>query len=193
MQNKAVPAKTVRNLYNDICRDFPVGLERISKIAEAMLSLSSRVERHELAELSFPDISAWAAILCSKANPAVPSPPEKDLRDSSRFAARVVAHDMKGFAKTITDAAQRGNKRFFIELGKCLSGEITTEYYDRLDFAIAKIVCANPSIKAKDAVRELEKLRHPRISEENFRMRKKRLRLIEFSRKLSRAAESHKT
>ncbi|HSS15465.1 MAG TPA: hypothetical protein VLQ29_00605 [Candidatus Dormibacteraeota bacterium] len=46
--------------------------------------------------------------------------------------------------------------------------------YDKLDADIS----GNPSIKAKDAVRELVRLNHPLITEENFRMRKNRLKAL---------------
>jgi len=80
-------------------------------------------------------------------------------------------------------------------LGKCLLGQTNIEYYDQLDFAIATLVCANPSVKAKDAVRELQKrgwLISRKDAESVFRMRKKRLRLTEFTRRFSRDTNRRK-
>jgi hypothetical protein len=65
-------------------------------------------------------------------------------------------------------------KRFFIELGKCLSGEIKSKA-DEIDTDIAHIIAANSSITAADAVRELE-TRGWHITQEAFRMRKQRLK-----------------
>src|SRR5262249_3036363 len=73
-------------------------------------------------------------------------------------------------------------------LGKCLSRDMKSGY-DKLDADIAAILSHNPSIKAKDAVRELARLNHPHISEENFRMRKKRLKA--FARAVHKRREAH--
>jgi hypothetical protein len=92
-----------------------------------------------------------------------------------RRTAKLAAHDLKAYEEEIRLAAATGQRQFFIDLGKCLSREMKSGY-DKLDADIAAILSHNPSIKAKDAVRELVRLNHPRISEENFRMRKKRLK-----------------
>jgi hypothetical protein len=107
-----------------------------------------------------------------------------NTRNRARLAARYAAQDLCGFSSIIARFAESGDRKFFIELGRCLSGEINAEYCDGIDIDIIQLVFANLRIKAKDAVRELHKLGHPCISEENFRMRKKRLRLAQIMRKL---------
>lgn len=94
-----------------------------------------------------------------------------------RRVAKLAADDLRAYQEEIHFAAAIGQKQFFIDLGKSLSGEVKSGY-DRLDADIAAILSRNPSIKAKDAVRELVRLNHPCISEENFRMRKKRLKAL---------------
>ena len=180
--------QTARDVYDKIRRDCPSVPALLSKVAEVKQSLSG-VEQERLLELLLPDLRAWVAIFMSKTDIPVPLTPltrKKHLRESSRLVAKLVAHDLKGRSDVIAQAAKSSDKQFFIELGKCLSGEIAAEYYDRMDFDIAKIVCANPSVKAGDAIRELQRLGHPCISEDNFRMRKKRLKLTEFARSLTR-------
>jgi hypothetical protein len=68
----------------------------------------------------------------------------------------------------------KGDRQFFIDLGKCLSGEIKTEVYSKRDSDIAELIFSKPHLSAKEAVRELSKRDH-RITEENFRVRKMRL------------------
>jgi len=94
-----------------------------------------------------------------------------------RKIAKLAANDLEAYSNVIILAAQTGQKRFFIDLGKCLSGDIKSGY-DKLDYAIAVILSHNPSIKAKAAVRELKERGHPEISEENFRVRKQRLKAL---------------
>jgi hypothetical protein len=73
-------------------------------------------------------------------------------------------------------ATARNDKQFFVDLGKCLSGEIKdSTLFDKRERDIAEIVLFNPQMSAKDAVRELQKRGHRRITEENFRMWKTRL------------------
>jgi len=102
---------------------------------------------------------------------------KKSERLNWRQIAKLAAFDLKAYKAEIFLPAATREKRFFIDLGKCLSGEIKSGF-DKLDVAIASILLQNPSIKAKDAVRELKRRRHPAISEENFRMRKQRLKAL---------------
>jgi hypothetical protein len=67
------------------------------------------------------------------------------------------------------------NKEFFIQLGRCLTGEIDRQLVDKRDIDIAEIVLVHPELSAGDAVRELERRDHRGITEENFRMWKMRL------------------
>jgi len=89
--------------------------------------------------------------------------------------AKLAAQDTKTHADRIRSEAERGNKRFFIELGKCLSGEIKPELCDKIDTQILRILCVDPSIPAKDALRKLRQ-KGWHMTEENFRMRKQRLK-----------------
>jgi hypothetical protein len=105
-----------------------------------------------------------------------------------RRIAKLAAHHMEAYEEEIRLAAATGQRQFFIDFGKCLSRDMKSGY-DRLDADIAVILSDNPSIKASDAVRELLKLNHPRISGENFRMRKKRLKAL--ARGIRESGEAH--
>jgi hypothetical protein len=78
------------------------------------------------------------------------------------------------FWGTSDQVALKGDKQFFIDLGKCLSGEIKTEVYSKLELDIAELVFSKPQLSAKEAVRELSKRGH-KITEEHFRVGKMRL------------------
>lgn len=91
--------------------------------------------------------------------------------------AKLAAGDLQAFAFEIFIAANANQKKFFIDLGKCLSGEMKSGY-DNLDISAALILSHNPVIKAKDAIHELKERGHTEITEENFRMRKHRLKAL---------------
>ncbi len=97
------------------------------------------------------------------------------LQGDSLPEAKLAAQNLKVGADPISMEAKRDNRRFFIELGKCLSGEIKPELFDDMDWDLVRILCINPSTTAKDAVRKLEK-KGWHITEEAFRVRKQRLR-----------------
>lgn len=105
-----------------------------------------------------------------------------------RRIAKLAAGDLKFYEEEIRLAAATGKRQFFIDVGKCLSRDMQSGY-DKLDADIAAVLSENPSIKAKNAVCELVRLKHPRISEENFRMRKKRLKTL--ARAIREAGEAH--
>ena len=77
--------------------------------------------------------------------------------------------------RVIGAQAAMKNKKFFINLGKCLAGEINPQLWDQRDIDMAEIVLFHPELSAGDAVRELERRDHYGITEENFRMWKMRL------------------
>ena len=80
-------------------------------------------------------------------------------------------------------AIEANDKRFFIDFGKCLSGEIKdSTLFDKRDRDLAEIVLFSPQMSAKDAVRELMRRGHCGMSEENFRMWK--MRLLKAKRRL---------
>lgn len=104
------------------------------------------------------------------------------LKDQSliraKLAARIVKEtgDLDFSFWLVLLAIEINDKRFFIDFGKCLSGEIKDPtLFDKRDRDIAEIVLFEPEMSAKDAVRELEKRGHRGITEENFRMWKMRL------------------
>ena len=94
----------------------------------------------------------------------------------SRVIAKFAAADLKGHRWQIVQAANNNDKHFFIDLAKCLTGEIKPELYDKLDHDIAEICCRSPEIRAGFAVAELAARGH-KITVEAFRVRKKRLGL----------------
>ena len=99
------------------------------------------------------------------------------LEDAWGYAwAKFAAQNLKRSAELIHLAAHQDAKKFFIALGKCLSGEIKSTLHDKMDLDIGEILSENPSISGKEAVRELKKRGHSRdLSLENFRVRKQRL------------------
>jgi hypothetical protein len=99
----------------------------------------------------------------------------------SRQGAEIAAHDVKASASLISLSALEGDERFFIYLGKYLSGEMNSTFPDKLDFYVWHILRRNPSIKSPDAVRELKKHGFT-MTEEAFRMRKKRFGFAKFKR-----------
>jgi hypothetical protein len=102
-----------------------------------------------------------------------------DMTDSlpyAKLAAMAFEHpNPELFKHVIEMAAMMKHRRFFVELGKCLSGDIDRDLWDKRDVDIAEIVLSNPRIPAKDAVHELEKRGHSGISVENFRNWKSKL------------------
>jgi hypothetical protein len=95
----------------------------------------------------------------------------------SRVVAKLAARDLKTYRWHIAQAANNNDKHFLIDLGKCLTGEISTDFHDQLDYDIADICCQNRSITSKQALRELAKRGHEGVNEDSFRMRKARLGL----------------
>jgi uncharacterized protein YaeQ len=99
-----------------------------------------------------------------------------DWLAQAKFAATLFKHpDPELFRGALELAITIKHKKFFIDLGKCLSGEIDPQLWDKRDLDIAEIVLSNPRMRAKDAVRELERRGHTGISEENFRNWKSKL------------------
>jgi hypothetical protein len=92
-----------------------------------------------------------------------------------RYLAKLTAHNLKDWKDIIRFAAENNEKKFFVDLGKCLSGEINCTLRDQMEIDIADILHCNPSISAKDAVREMEERRWT-VSEEALRMRKQRMK-----------------
>lgn len=94
----------------------------------------------------------------------------------SRVVAKLAARNLKAYRWHIAQAANNNDKHFLIDLGKCLAREIATDFHDQLDHDIAEIWCSERTITAPAAIAELRK-RGYSVTEEQFRMRKKRLRL----------------
>ena len=90
-----------------------------------------------------------------------------------------VEHDLElynqEFMRVIGFQSLMKNKEFFIQLGKCLTGEIDRQLVDRRQIDIAEIVLFHPELSARDAVRELVRRGHREITEQNFGMWKMRL------------------
>src|SRR5262249_36154461 len=68
--------------------------------------------------------------------------------------AKHAAQNLKAAKNLICMAAEERNQKFFIYLGKCLSGEIKSTHRD-IDHDIAYLINNSAPIKARDAVREL--------------------------------------
>ena len=96
------------------------------------------------------------------------------LRQGMPVGAKIAAHDLKAHSSIILDAAQRNDKKFFIELGKCLSGRSKPEWTSAMSRDVASIFVVKPDIPAKEGVRLLRELGWT-MTEDDFRMWKKRL------------------
>src|SRR5438477_3487193 len=96
--------------------------------------------------------------------------------ESSRFRAKVASENLKAAKPEILQAAEDNDKAFFVDLGKCLSGELDPTIIDQREAYVASLLTRYPSITSKDAIDELARRGFPRITEENFRMLKKRLK-----------------
>jgi hypothetical protein len=104
------------------------------------------------------------------------------LKDDSLIRAKIAANTAKQTGSLcfalgqVLLAIELNDKRFFIDFGKCLSGEIKDPaLFDNRDRDMAEIVLFNPRMSAKQAVLELEKRGHRGITEDNFRNWKMRL------------------
>jgi len=90
-----------------------------------------------------------------------------------------IDHDLKLYKQEVMRVigfqSLTKNKEFFIQLGKCLIGEIDRQLVDKRDIDIAEIVFFHPELSAREAVHELVRRGHREITEENFRMWKMRL------------------
>jgi hypothetical protein len=161
-------------------------LEQYWSVVKAVGSLPPGAEREELLKrLVNHEGLVWSALVEAKL--ASIRSGKKRARD---LFANLASQDLKGLSHIVALRAKIGDKKFFIALGKYLSGELKAGLWDRTDVAIVSIVLANPGITAKDALHELQK-RGLTLSgkdkdiESAFRMRKKRLGLAEFLRYLA--------
>jgi hypothetical protein len=158
----------------------------LDAIANAAIEGASKsMSREQLAKMgedlargmrnAFPLLTLWSAKAGS-------TPLKLELtKGQSRQAAEIAAQDVKANPELISLFALEGDERFFIYLGKYLSGEMVSSFPDSLDRALWRILWYDPSIKSPDAVRELKKQGWT-MTEEAFRMRKKRFGFREFKR-----------
>jgi hypothetical protein len=103
---------------------------------------------------------------------------EDDSLIRAKTAAKVAEQTGSLYSSTglVLLALATNDKRFFIDFGKCLSGDIKdSTLFDKRDVDIAQIVLFNPQMSAREATLELERRGHRGITEENFRMWKMRL------------------
>jgi len=95
----------------------------------------------------------------------------------SRVIAKMAARDLKLYRWHIVQAATNDDKHFIIDLEKCLSGEMSTDFFSKFEYDVADICCNNPTISANAAVQELENRGHQNISPSYFRLLRSRLSL----------------
>jgi hypothetical protein len=93
--------------------------------------------------------------------------------------ARIVAKDLTDWKSKfiILKSAERGDRQFFITLGKILCSEPSPEWVDPMWGDILNVLVRNPLISRKDAVRELEK-RGWKITPETFGVQKQRIKRL---------------
>jgi hypothetical protein len=109
--------------------------------------------------------AAWLLLDSLSATGALNLSPERKLELYRKEVMRVI-----GFQSLMK------NEEFFVQLGKCLTGEIDRQLVDERDIDIGEIVLFHPELSAGDAVSELQRRGHREMTEENFRMWKMRLR-----------------
>jgi hypothetical protein len=106
---------------------------------------------------------------------------------SARAGAKFAAGNLSDWKSKflLLKAAEANNKKFFIDLGKMLSGDLDSTFIYPEEFDIARVLTRYPSISEKDALRELEKLnpKYKQLKLGTFRVKKGRI--------LRRAAAAH--
>jgi hypothetical protein len=112
----------------------------------------------------------------SDAKTFVPLWDAPEARSDRRSRAKLASRNLKAAKGDILMAIEDNDKAFFIDLGKCLSGEIDPILVDQRDYYVLGLLTRYPSITATDAVAQLARVGFPQITEENFRVLKKRLR-----------------
>jgi len=103
---------------------------------------------------------------------------------TSLVYAKIVSRDLKSYAGTLSGFAKSGNKQFFIDLGKCLKGDLKSAQVDRRRCHVASIFCRDPSISIKRALHELRERYGWEMTEDALKMEK--MRLAEFPGKRTR-------
>lgn len=98
------------------------------------------------------------------------------LRES-KVIAKLAARNLKEWRWQIVQAANNGDKHFFIDLGRILSRDASSELYDHLDADIAELFVKNPTMSTRKAMVELVNRGHSEVEEHTVRQRKKRLGL----------------
>jgi hypothetical protein len=87
--------------------------------------------------------------------------------------SELAAEDLQGSKEIIYNAARKGWKEFFIELGKLLEGKRRKpNQWTKLDQDVAFILCFNPKIKSIEAVGLLKNLGHPAMSPLAFKQKR---------------------
>jgi hypothetical protein len=99
-----------------------------------------------------------------------------EIRDDSRFWAKVASKNLKAAKQRILEAIENNDTKFFVDLGKCLSHEIDATLLDQRDAYVAGLLTQYPSITTEDAILQLRRVGFRLITKVNFRMLKKRLK-----------------
>jgi hypothetical protein len=96
----------------------------------------------------------------------------------SKVIAKLAARNLKKWRWQIVQAANNGDKYFFIDLGRILlSRDANSELYNPLDADIAELFVKNPTMSTRKAMVELVDRGHSEVEEHTVRQRKKRLGL----------------
>lgn len=95
----------------------------------------------------------------------------------SKVVAKLAAQNLRGARWQIVQAANNGDKHFFIDLGRILSEEASSELWDRMDADLAELFLNEPMMSSAEAVSELINRGHSEVEENTVRQRKKRLGL----------------
>jgi hypothetical protein len=72
-----------------------------------------------------------------------------ELKKDRRIHAKWASHDLKASKHIILGAAERQDKRFFIDLGKFFAVELDPTASDKMDEYVALLVAFDPLITAK--------------------------------------------
>lgn len=100
---------------------------------------------------------------------------------SGRRSFPELKKDAKFFRETwqIVQAANNGDKHFFIDLGKILSGEISGALCDKIDAALIEICAKKPTLNTRQIITALAERSILDVEEGTIRTRKSRLGLTQ--------------
>ena len=96
-------------------------------------------------------------------------------QQESRVIAKMAAQDLKGWRWEIVQAANNNDRRFFIDLGRILSGELSGELYGKIDKALCELYVKHPEYGARRTQSALLEEYGLELDERSIKKRRSRL------------------